>query len=166
MYHCARGIDNRHVDNDQQVKSIGNEETFGADITDSRKVKKELLALATKVGSRLRNKKVQGRTITLKVKYHDFKVVSRSVTLARPTSDSRKLYHEVVGLLPKTLVGVKAVRLGGISVGNLAEESSPQQLNLFQAEDDSSKELNRAIDNINSRYGSHTIQPALLHEDD
>jgi len=165
MYYCARGEDSRDVENVQPVKSIGNEETFGSDITDRQEIKKELLRLATKVGARLRNSMVHGRTITLKVKYHDFKVVSRSVTLARPTSDSRQLYQTVVDLLPKTLVGTKPVRLVGVTVGNLMEESCPQQLDLFQANNITRKELNKAIDSINSRYGTHTIKPALLRDD-
>lgn len=166
MYYCARGEDNRDVENVQPVKSIGNEETFGSDIIDSQEIKKELLRLATKVGARLRNSNVYGRTITLKVKYHDFKAISRSVTLARPTNDSRQLYQTVVGLLPKTLVGIKPVRLVGVSVGKLIEESCPQQLNLFQTNNITRKELNKAIDSINSRYGIHTIKPALLRDDD
>ena len=166
MYYCARGIDNRNVENEQQVKSIGNEETFGSDITDPQEVKKELLRLATKVGARLRSSKVYGRTITLKVKYHDFKVVSRSVTLTRPTNDSKLLYQTVVDLLPKTLVGIKPVRLVGVSVGKLIEESCPRQLNLFHNKTISRKELNEAIDRINARYGFHTIRPALLADEE
>jgi len=165
MYYCARGEDNRDVENVQPVKSIGNEETFGSDITDQQEIKKELLRLATKVGARLRNSKLCGRTITLKVKYHDFKVVSRSVTVVRPINDSKQLYQIVVELLPKTLVGIKPVRLVGVSVGKLTEESCAQQLDLFQVNSTTRKELNKAVDNINSRYGIHTIKPALLRDD-
>lgn len=164
MYYCARGVDNRDVENVQPVKSIGNEETFGADMTDPEEIKKELLHLATKVGARLRRKQMSGRTIIVKVKYYDFKVVSRSITLSRATDDSRQLYQAALELLTKTLAGVKPVRLVGVSVANLEEESSPRQLNLFHEKNETRRDLNNAIDKINSRYGCQAIKPALLTE--
>ncbi|MCJ7604283.1 MAG: hypothetical protein MUO63_22625, partial [Desulfobulbaceae bacterium] len=100
--------------------------------------------------------------ITLKVKYHDFITVSRSMTLTQPTNDSRQLYQAVLSLLPRTLAGAKPVRLVGIAVDKLQENSLPKQLDLFGSKKTSRKELNRAIDQINIRFGSHTIKPATL----
>jgi DNA polymerase-4 len=164
MYYCAMGVDRREVEDTQSPKSVGNEETFSLDIVEKHLIKKELLRLATKVGQRLRHKGLHGRTVTLKVKYHNFKVVSRSATLAMPTNDSQQLYHTVMGLLSKTMVGEKPVRLVGVTVGKLVEESMPQQLALFNRRKTSRKELNQAIDHINSRYGLNTIKPALLND--
>ncbi len=164
MYYCGMGVDDRDVESVQFAKSIGNEETFDSDMTDLEAIKKELLHLATKVGERLRRKRVLGRTITLKVKYLDFKVVSRSVTLPQVTDDSRQLYRVAVGLLVKTLAGEKPVRLVGVSVSGLEGESSPRQLNLFCGHNKTRKDLNNAIDAINSRYGAQVIKPALLTE--
>jgi DNA polymerase-4 len=162
MYFCARGIDQREVETRHSAKSIGNEETFDRDVTDLQQIKKELLRLATKVGERLRRHHFSGRAITLKVKYHDFITVSRSITMAQPTNDSRQLYQAVLSLLPKTLAGAKPVRLVGIAVDKLQEDSLPKQLDLFGSKKTGRKELNRAIDQINKRFGSHTIKPATL----
>lgn len=162
MYFCARGIDQREVETGHSAKSIGNEETFDRDVTDLQQIRKELLRLATKVGERLRRHHCNGRAITLKVKYHDFITVSRSMTLTQPTNDSRQLYQAVLSLLPRTLAGAKPVRLVGIAVDKLQENSLPKQLDLFGSKKTSRKELNRAIDQINIRFGSHTIKPATL----
>lgn len=162
MYFYARGIDQREVETGRSAKSIGNEETFDRDLTDLRQIRKELLRLATKVGERLRRHHFSGRAITLKLKYHDFIIVSRSMTMAQPTNDSRLVYQTVLSLLPKTLAGVKPVRLVGIAVDKLREDSLPRQLDLFSSKKTGRKKLNRAIDQINKRFGSHTIKSAIL----
>ncbi len=163
MYHCARGIDLRDVEPVNSMKSIGNEETFHEDLIDSHEIINELLYLTTKVGERLRRRGVEGTTITLKVKYHDFTAVTRSKTLAIPTNDSKCIHQTILNLIPKTLIGIKPVRLAGLSVGNLVDAGNPRQLNLFSPADDTGQqELTKAIDKINQKYGSFTVKPAPL----
>jgi len=165
LYFCARGIDQRQVECEQAAKSIGNEETFDQDVTDLLQIRKELLRLATRVGERLRRHQCSGRTITLKVKYHDFIAVSRSLTLNQPTNDSRELYQAVLSLLPRTLAGAKPVRLVGIAVDKLQEGCLPRQLDLFGRDKTDRQELNKAIDQINARFGCRTIKPATLTDE-
>jgi DNA polymerase-4 len=166
MYLCARGIDSRAVETGHDTKSIGNEETFDRDLTDLAAIRKELLRLATRVGERLRRHNFSGRTVTLKVRYQDFTTVSRSLTLPQPTCDSRRLYDCALALLPKTQAGQRPVRLLGLAVDKLTEGQAPQQLGLFSHGTHSSRrELNRAIDRINSRFGARTIVPAALSDD-
>jgi DNA polymerase-4 len=164
MYYCARGIDLRDVEPVNSMKSIGNEETFHEDVLDEREIVKELLYLATKVGERLRRKNVEGSTITLKVKYHDFTSVTRSKTVLYPTNNSKDMYQIILELMPKTLIGIKPVRLVGISVGKLVSAGNPQQLNLFATSADRTEQqdLIRAVDQINEKYGSLMVKPGLL----
>jgi DNA polymerase-4 len=163
MYFCARGLDLREVETTGTVKSIGNEETFAEDLIDLARIKKELLCLTTKVGERLRDQNLKGQTVTLKIKYHDFSTVSRSITLEQATNDSRQLYTTILSLLPKTQAGVMPVRLAGLSVSKLTDRQASCQLGLFQqAEKQSRAQLTEAMDAINRRYGSLTIKPALL----
>lgn len=163
MYFCARGIDRRHVEVTGQTKSIGNEETFSHDQTDLEAIKKKLLFLAMKVGERLRRHGYMGHTVSLKVKYHDFSTVSRATTFLQPSNDSRQLYRTLLALLQKTKAGKKPIRLVGMTVGKLVEDSGPMQLDLFDNnEKKERRELNKAVDTINERYGSETIKPALL----
>ena len=163
MYHCARGIDLRDVESAQSMKSIGNEETFHRDLLDEQEIITELLFLTTKVGERLRRKGLEGSTITLKVKYHDFKAVSRSKTLKQPTNNSQTIHQTILELIPKTLIGIKPVRLAGLSVGKLVSAGNPRQLSLFDS-GSSAEGLNliQAIDKINNKYGSLTLKPAPL----
>jgi len=163
LYQTSRGIDNRPVETERQTKSVGNEETFESDLIDLKEIKRELLALANHVAARLRKYGLRGRTVTLKVKYHDFKQVTRAESLHRATDDQRRLYEAACALLQKTKAGTIPVRLVGISVSGFDDDCRAQLL-LFNREECSQKHsrLNRAIDQIAARYGSRALRPAVL----
>ncbi len=163
MYFCARGEDRRDVEVVVSEKSIGNESTFSYDLSDLNSIKQELLFLTTKVGERLRRKGYRGSTVTLKIKYYDFKSITRSCTLPQASNDSAEIYAAILRLLPKTEAGKKAVRLAGLSMGKLRTEDTPCQLDLFGgAEKQQRQHLTHAMDEINQRYGSLTIKPGRL----
>src|SRR3989304_5745827 len=84
LHRLPNGIDDREVEPEHEVKSIGHEDTYDEDIRDREAIGKELLSLAHRVSSRLRRKGFRGRTVTLKVKYHDFTQVTRAATLPSP----------------------------------------------------------------------------------
>ena len=131
LHLAANAIDDRPVVPTREAKSIGHEETFSEDLTDLTVISRELLALATKVGERLRRHELQGQTVTLKIKYYDFTTSSRSLTLAEPTSDTMEIFRQAGELLRKTEAGRKPVRLVGISVSNLRAAGSGYQQDLF-----------------------------------
>jgi DNA polymerase-4 len=163
--HCAaRGLDDRPVVPTRTAKSIGHEETFSADLTDLKGIKRELLALAIRVGARLRRHGVEGQTLSVKVKFHDFSANSRALTLAEPTSDSMEIYRHALELLEKTAAGRKPLRLLGISVSNLDMGVAPRQPSLFGADPArrKQKELTRAIDDLNRKFGITTVKPGRL----
>jgi DNA polymerase-4 len=164
MHLAARGLDDRPVVPEREAKSVGHEETFAEDLRDQAKMRAILLDLAGQVGSRLRRYNLRGRTITLKVKFHDFKLISRSATLDEATDDALTIFRRTRELLQQTEAGRRAVRLLGISLGNLTSSSSPRQNDLFGAGVRQARraELNRAMDEINRRYGREAISPALL----
>ncbi|MDA8164825.1 MAG: DNA polymerase IV [Desulfobacteraceae bacterium] len=166
LHEAALGIDNREVEPEREMKSVGHEETFAADLTRRQDLERELLALAVRVGRRLRRYGVRGRTVTLKVKYHDFKQVTRSATLTAATDDEGEICREAGELLARTEAGRKPVRLLGISLANLAEAGAARQLDLFAPGHGQAKKegLHRALDAINDKYGSRSILPAALME--
>jgi DNA polymerase-4 len=139
MHQLAMGVDQRDVVTLHEVKSIGHEDTYSKDILDLEPAKRELLSLATRVARRMRRKGLEGKTITLKVIYSDFKLITRSVTLHHYTNDSTDIYSNVCGLLGKTAVGKRPVRLLGISLSNLADTGSRRQLSLFDLDDSNEK---------------------------
>jgi len=167
LHLVAQGIDEREVEPGQGAKSIGNEETFDKDLRERHMIERELLALSTKVARRLRRHAVCGRTVTLKVKYHDFKQITRSVTLPSATCDEGEIYATIKALLIKTEAGRVPVRLLGVSVSGLTTDEAGQQLSLFAATQKKSgkqQELHAAVDRITDKYGQQAIKPATLLE--
>jgi DNA polymerase-4 len=163
MRRLSMGIDEREVEPEHDAKSIGHEETFCEDIIRVDLSKKELLALANKVARRMRGEWLQGRTITLKVKYSDFVLITRSATLPKPTDDALEIYSNVCRLLSKTAAGKRPVRLLGISMSQLVNTEIEGQLSLFLEEEVSKKrELNTALDSICEKFGEKAIRPGTL----
>lgn len=166
MHQLALGIDQRDVVTLHDIKSIGHEDTYSKDILDLEPAKRELLSLANRVARRMRRKDLEGKTITLKVKYSDFKLITRSVTLHHYTNDSAEIYSNVCSLLEKTAVGKRPVRLLGISLSNLSDTGSGRQLSLFNQNKSNGKrkELNKTADSILDKFGKLGIRPGSLIE--
>ena len=164
LYELARGIDDREVQTNQDIKSVGREETFDADLLAPDDIKKALLSLAQQVTRRMRRSGFAGRTITLKVKYHDFRQITRSRTLPETTNDGRTVYRQVCGLLSKSEAGRRPIRLLGISVSHPDRPGQSQQLSIFDSEvrPASGHQLNRALDVIQEKFGPQAVRPAAL----
>ena len=163
MHALSMGVDDRDVVPGHDVKSIGHEETFAEDIIDPDSAKKELLSLADRVARRMRREGLEGRTVTLKVKYNDFKRVTRSTTLQDRTDDGQEIYSTACSLMEKTAVGKRPVRLLGISISHFSAESEAQ-LSLFVGRENpgSKKELHAALDSIEEKFGDKGIRPGTL----
>jgi len=117
-YRIARGRDDRPVQPNRVRKSYGKETTLDTDIDDTNQMIDILYDLAGRVVEGLRREDRQGLTLTLKVKYHDFQSVTRSITFPEPITDTVLIMENVKRLLANTEAGNKKVRLLGISVSN------------------------------------------------
>ena len=117
-YHAAHGREDRPVQPNRERKSYGKETTLAADIDDINQMIDILEDLANRVWEGLRREGRQGLTLTLKVKYHDFQSVTRSVTFPEPISDSGVIMENIKRLLENTEAGERKVRLLGLSVSN------------------------------------------------
>jgi DNA polymerase-4 len=166
LHLLSMGIDDRDVETEHEVKSVGHEETYAADIVNLDAVKKEILSLAIRVARRLRNKGFGGKTVTLKVKYHDFVQITRSVTLPESTDDGREIFRYCLKLLKKTEAGKRPIRLLGVSLSNLSSSETKRQRTLFDdgTAHQKDKNLNRALDAIQERFGDGSIVPGTLLE--
>ena len=116
----ARGQDDREVVPDEGLKSVGGEETFETDLVGEAALARALLVQAGRVGRRLRAHGLRGRIVTLKVKYADFTLVTRRVTLPTPTDDDRAIYEAARAQLGRTDEG-RPVRLAGVTVSGFPE---------------------------------------------
>lgn len=122
-YNIVRGIDNRPVQADRVRKSIGTEETFLTDITDREQVVEALEEIAKELNRRAMQKNVGGYTITLKVKYSDFKKISRSRTYGKPIYRTKAIENASLFLWDKIPME-QGIRLLGITLSKLVALSS------------------------------------------
>jgi DNA polymerase IV len=166
MQLLSMGIDDRVVVPERNAKSMGHEDTFIKDILDISIAKKELLSQSNRVARRMRKDDLKGKTITLKVKYSDFKQITRSAALPEATDDAHEVFMAVCELLKKTLVGRMPVRLLGISVSKFETRGSSQLVLFKDAEEPKKMEqLHRAMDSICERYGDSALQSGTLIPD-
>lgn len=155
LYHLARGIDNRSVEVDNQIKSISHEETFQEDLTDKNQILSSLLRMSSKVSRRLRKKGLEGNTIYIKVRYGDFTTYTRRITVSIATNDTDKIYRTGLRLLEREELLNKPVRLLGIGVSNLYEENR-KQLSLFNDNIKADK-LTKTIDGLKDKFGDNSV---------
>lgn len=155
----ARGIDDRPVITEHEVKSISHETTFARDVTDSAELKRTLSRLSGDVGRRLREAGVAGATIKLKLRWSDFKTLTRQVTLAEPTDRDDDIYTAAQQLLLATWPGGRPVRLIGVGVANLSEPA--EQLRLWDDAPQKDRQLQEALDKVRNRFGQDAIQRAI-----
>jgi len=120
FHELARGLDPRPVVADRELKSISVEDTFPTDLVDRSDLVRELDVLARQVAARLRARERSGRTISLKVRRHDFTTVGRSDTLGAPTDDEDVIRDVARRLLATVEVGA-GIRLLGIGISSLSD---------------------------------------------
>ncbi|MFC0504487.1 DNA polymerase IV [Micromonospora costi] len=161
LHALAWGRDPRAVSPEHVEKSIGAEVTFDADVADPLEIRRALLALADKVGARLRGAGQVGRTVSLKVRLADFRTLSRSRTLPVPTDTAREMFDTVWALFTALDPGER-VRLVGVRMEGLAAAGdTPRQLALG-APERGWREAEAAADAAAARFGRSVIGPASL----
>ncbi|MBN2459973.1 MAG: DNA polymerase IV, partial [Candidatus Cloacimonetes bacterium] len=135
-YYIVRGIDNREVMVNRVRKSIGMERTFAADIDDRLEMLTYLKEFTAKLCADMKEKGVKGRTLTLKIKYANFDMVTRSITLPQSINDEKISFYYVGKLLQETIVNSCLIRLLGVSFANLDWDRSSLtrqiEFNFFQ----------------------------------
>lgn len=138
-YRMVRGIDDRPVQPHREIKSVASEDTFERDLDDPAELKTELEKISERVVLRLQRYNLKGRTITLKVKFSDFKQITRNQSYPQAVNDFTTIFTTAQSLLDKLDLGHKKIRLLGISLSNFEDpgisgkESDPpsSQLTLF-----------------------------------
>ena len=179
IWELARGIDERPVEPDRQIQSVGNEETYESDVEDPAVIDLELHYFANRVAKRLRKYGLMGHTVSIKVRYNDFKTVSRQKRLDSATDQERIIYDTSVLLWNKLVrertgipfvqahtsildVPVKPIRLLGVTVSGLSTEGLVQE-DLFSIEADEKEEkLSTVLDSLASKFGENAIMSGAL----
>src|SRR5215212_298355 len=129
-WRISRGIDEREVKPDRPYKSVSAERTFDEDLRDRDQLARELERIAGYAWDRIERAQVTGRTVTLKVKYGDFTLITRSKSFAAPVSDRAAFTAAGQGLLAGLHPLPRGIRLLGLGLHNLSEsdEGEPMQL--------------------------------------
>jgi DNA polymerase-4 len=125
-YSISRGIDERPVRANRIRKSVGAENTFSSDLTEFGPMAAELQPLVDKVWRHCESIGTRGRTVTLKVKFADFEIISRSQSLAGPVDSRPELERVAIGLLERLMPMPKAVRLLGVSISALQTDPASE----------------------------------------
>jgi len=169
LFDRVRGIDHSELEAHGDAKSISRDETFAADIDTDDELARELLALVTRAAADLRGDGMTARTVTVRIRDHDFKTRQASRSLDRPVISDRVIL-EVSHLLLAKLRKARRVpaRLIGVALSSLAADATADQLTLFERRDDALAEtdrdrvLARTVDRVRARFGDKGILPARL----
>jgi len=124
-YENARALDEREVNPNRIRKSIGAENTFDTDLEASTKMTLELYHIARRTWERIEAKEFYGRTITLKIKYTDFEIITRSKTLPAPVKDFRLFWDISKEMLKQIDTSLKKVRLMGLTISHNEDNPPP-----------------------------------------
>ncbi len=128
-YQIVRGIDDRQVEPNRETKSLSAEDTFPYDLTRLEDMNQELDKIAALVEQRLLYYGLKGRTVTLKIKFSDFKIITRSKSYPHPVNENGIIASTARQLLEETAPEGKQIRLLGISLSNFGEPDQKQKNN-------------------------------------
>ena len=151
----ALGIDNREIETEQEIKSISEETTFSEDIFDRQILLAALQELSAGVGYRLRLKDLYAQTVSIKLRFADFKTITRDITLPCSTDRDSEIYGAVKALF-EGHSGKPPWRLAGVRLAGL---KGSRQLTLFSAEKGEKKEkrLTSTRDGLRRKYGQEAV---------
>ena len=130
LYHAARGIDQRSVRSDRVRKSVGYERTYGEDLVKDIELSEALQKIIEGVWQRIENNRVRGRTVILKVKYADFRQITRSKSGEHYLTNKSQFSDIAHELITPLLPVPQGVRLLGLTLSGLTETESLQAISL------------------------------------
>lgn len=152
----ARGLDDRPVEVEYNIKSVSQEITFSKDVRDLRVLEKKMEDLAEQVGYRLRHQHLAAGTVRIKLRWSDFTTITRQTRLEQPTNQDHIIIESARQLLRANLTSGQAVRLIGVGASNLCEPA--YQLALFDPSGEKERKLLSTLDELRDRYGEKVIR--------
>jgi DNA polymerase-4 len=164
-----RGIDHSEVDPADRRKSISSERTFFNDLDHDEDLERQLLELSRSVASTLRRKGFRARTITVKIRDHDFNTRQHSRTVPEAVESTAAIYEAARGLFAELrLLRRVPARLLGVGLTGLVGVDDGPQLGLFEeisgAEREKDRSVSRAMDELEERFGRDVVRPARVIE--
>ena len=165
LWRLARGIDARAVDPVRERKSVSAENTFERDIASFRPLEKRLWAAAEEVSERLKEKRIAGSTVTLKLKTAEFRIITRARSLESPTQLADKIFAAGRDLLAREVNGTR-YRLLGVGMSALTEADDADPADLVDRSAERRAAAERAMDRVRGRFGPEAVVKGLAFDEE
>lgn len=162
LWELAWGIDGRRVTAAAGERSVGNQETFGRDTDDLTIITTEILRVSARVASRMRRARVVGRTVTLSLRFADFRTVQKSLTLPHPTDGTDVIHAAAVKLLKAFRLERPRIRRVGVRVEGILDADRAYSQPALDEPERGWPEAERAADAAIARFGPHAVSRAAL----
>ena len=156
IYQLSRGKDNRKIQSNRKIKSISHETTFQKDTNNKKELEKVLNNLSRKVSDRSKLLGVGGKTINLKLKTKDFKLITRSITFPDATQLHTRIFKNAKKLLYDNLNNSK-YRLIGVGISELIEEKLCDLDSLIDIKSNNDKKIEVALSKLRNKFGDNII---------
>ena len=154
----AKGIDERPVQELHDRRSVSAERTFPKDVDSMQELRRHLLHLSERVGTRVRRAGMMGSTVRIKLRWPDFSTFTRQMRLNQPTDQDGEIYAAALKLFTDNWRPGKAVRLLGVGIADLGPPM--RQLELFDHGWEQDHKLLMAVDDIREKYGHRALRRA------
>jgi len=165
LYELAWGRDYRDVEPEEVDKSISAAETFDKDTEDQEIVLRELLRLTEKATYRMREKDFSARTISIKVRFADFKTITRSKTVPLAISATHEVFEVVRNLFLALKLDRARIRLVGVSLDGLEDGVDASEQLVLGEREKGWRQATAAMDKASARFGQGSVRPARLFDE-
>lgn len=165
LYELSWGRDYRDVEPEEVDKSISAAETFDTDTEDQEIVLRELLRLTEKATYRMREKDFSARTISIKVRFADFKTISRSKTVPLAISATHEVFEVVKALFLSLKLDRARIRLVGVSLDGLEDGIDASEQLVLGERENGWRQATAAMDRASARFGQGSVRPARLFDE-
>ena len=162
LYELAWGRDYREVISYEPEKSISAAETFASDIDDPEEILREFLRLCEKATLRMRDAGYCAKTISIKVRFADFKTITRSKKMDQPISGTKESFEVAKQLYLALKLDRVRIRLVGVSLEGLTPADEAAEQLLIGQRDVGWREADSAIDRVKAKFGRSSVRPARL----
>lgn len=162
LYELAWGRDYREVISYEAEKSISAAETFASDIDDPEEILREFLRLCEKATLRMRDAGYCAKTISIKVRFADFKTITRSKKMDQPISGTKESFEVAKQLYLALKLDRVRIRLVGVSLEGLTPADEAAEQLLIGQRDVGWREADSAIDRVKAKFGRGSVRPARL----
>ena len=173
LHRMVHGLDDapiRRWGEGEPVKSVGNSMTYAHDLVGLQAWHAGLMPLCDSVGARLRAQGLKCRTITVQIKDASLKVISRQKTLPMPTSLTKQIFQEALGILTSCWSPAAPIRLLSVTASSLCPEDEAETAQLsfltqITPDDPRQASFEQAVDEVRRRFGKSVIKPGTVIRD-